>query len=222
MVDVIEDLDAWGIDALYHLHSPGHVVELIVLVVHLAVENLETDRDVVFFRNRLHAIEANDAVLQPLGIGEAAPVSGEGDDVGPARSGRARDPFLVKLFELFVVLLPVESVRDFGFSPDHRADEPVLLEDGPLLGSIDKIDSLQAHFGHRPRELLERDFFHAPARDRLFEASLHGRRSFCRQRRSMDVHHDGRSQTRCCHSQRLTARKSSGVIHEWRAPFPVS
>src|SRR5207249_2304139 len=119
-------------------NPPGHVVKLVVLVIYLAVQQLKTDRHLVLFRKRLDSIQTFHAILQPLLIGETAPVSRKGDDVGPSRFSGAGNEFPVQLFKLLVILLAIESVGNCRASPSHGADEAILLENCPLLGSIDE------------------------------------------------------------------------------------
>ena len=53
VVDVVEQLDARRIHRLHHLDAPCGVVALVVLVVHLAVEQFQADGDAVVFGDLL-------------------------------------------------------------------------------------------------------------------------------------------------------------------------
>src|SRR5215510_13104544 len=62
MVDVVQDLQSRRRDALHHLRGPRGVVGMVVLVIDLAVQHLEAERNAVFFRRGRDALEACDAV----------------------------------------------------------------------------------------------------------------------------------------------------------------
>ena len=71
VVDVVEQLHARRVHALHHLDAPRGVVALVVLVIHLAVQQFQADRDAVVFGHLLDALKPDDAVVAAFVVGQA-------------------------------------------------------------------------------------------------------------------------------------------------------
>src|SRR3979490_686259 len=85
--DVEEELDAGRVDGMDDLDAPGSVVAHVVVVVDLAVEELDADGDAVVLGDFFDAVEAGDGVFGALFVGHASAIAGESDDVRHACFG---------------------------------------------------------------------------------------------------------------------------------------
>ena len=103
------------------------MVGLVVLVIDLAVQHLEAERDAVLLRRRRDALESRDAVGDPLAVGHARAIAAEHDDVRDPCRRDERDHTLGVGNELVVIVGAVESHRNGAEAIGHGALEPVLL-----------------------------------------------------------------------------------------------
>jgi hypothetical protein len=182
VVDVVEQLDARGIDFVHNARAPRGVVGHVVGMVDLAVEQLEADGDAVIFGNFLQTIEAGDGVARAVVVGHAATISGERDDVGDTGFRSERDIFPECGLDGGVILDAIESVRD-GASAGvaHGADQTVAARD-IVLRDLEQVDSVESELRGPPAKLFQWRVFVAPSADGLADgfAGL-GLQWLCRQ-----------------------------------------
>ena len=163
VVDVVEELDAGGVDLFADADAPGGVVCHVVLVVAFAVKELKVDGDAVVFRDGLETLEAEDAVAGAFVIGHAHAVAGEGDDVGDAELGGEGDVLAEVGFDFVVIFDAVEGLGDVAATGvAHGADEAVLARGFPVL-DVEEVDALEADFGSVGAEVVEGGLGVAPA-----------------------------------------------------------
>src|SRR5271165_1084628 len=172
VVDVVEQLDVRRVDFVHYGRAPGGAIGHIVLVVHLAVEQLQTDGDVVVFGDLLHAIQANYGVARALFIRHALAVSREGDDVGHAGLRGQRDVLAEGRLDRGVILDAVHRLGD-GAAPGiaHGADKAVAAGDLPLI-DFEEVDAFQADFRANRTELIDGHLLVAPAASGLLDAAV--------------------------------------------------
>src|SRR5207253_2173714 len=87
VIDVVQQPDARRAHGLHHGDPESRPVALVVRVIDLAVQELEADRDPLFFRLRLDRVEPRDTVVDRLPVAPAAPVAEHRDHI---RDGVAR------------------------------------------------------------------------------------------------------------------------------------
>ncbi len=75
VVDVIQQLHIRRVHLLHHVHSPGRVVAHVIVMVALAVEQLQADRHAMIFRDLLHAIQPGNRVARAFVVGHARAVT---------------------------------------------------------------------------------------------------------------------------------------------------
>src|SRR5690242_6101779 len=80
VIDVVEQLDARRVYGLDDLNAPRGVIAHVVVMVDLAVEELEADGDAVILGDFLDAVETGDGVFSALFVGHASAVAGKSDD----------------------------------------------------------------------------------------------------------------------------------------------
>ena len=157
VVDVVEQLHPRRGDRLHDRHAERRAIALVVLVVDLAVQQLDADRDAVILGDLLDAVEAGDAVGGRLLVAHAAPVAEERDDVGHLHRRGARDRRARSSDDRVVVGRDVQAVADRAAAGvAHRADEAVLARDRPVR-LLEQIDRGQPHVRDRAAELGQRD-----------------------------------------------------------------
>src|SRR5256714_4585708 len=59
VIDVVEKLDARGVNRLNHLKAPGGVVAHVIFVIDFAVEQLDADRDAMVFADFFQTVETS-------------------------------------------------------------------------------------------------------------------------------------------------------------------
>ena len=94
VINVVEQLEPLGADALHQLRAPRDMIALVILVVALAVQQFHAQRHLQFFRQRQKPFQAKGAILQALRIVEAGAVARETNQTLEARVRR----FLQALF----------------------------------------------------------------------------------------------------------------------------
>src|ERR1039457_663959 len=171
VINVIQQLHARRIHALDEFHAPDRVVALIVVVVDLAVEQFHADGDAFVFGELLHAVQADDAVVEALRVRLAAPVARERNYVGYLGGRGPRDVFLHLAHQSIMVFLAVKAIADGAGAGRHGRNQPVLLHGGPLL-VVDQIDTLEADARPFASQVVEADLAVAPARRGLLQAAL--------------------------------------------------
>src|SRR5271165_3772513 len=183
VVDVVEQLDVRRVDFVHYGRAPGGAIGHVVLVVHLAVEQLQTNGDVVVFGDLLHAIQTNHGVARALFIRHALAVSREGDDVGHASLRSQRDVFAEGGLDRGVILDAVHRLGDGAASGiAHGADKAVAAGDLPLI-DFEVVYAFQADFRPYRTELIDGHLFVAPAAGGLLDpAAGHGGRDLCERR----------------------------------------
>src|SRR6185312_7148360 len=156
-VDVVENLDARRIHAAHHVNTPGNVIEHVVRVIHLAVEVLHADRDVLLFRMGFDLVEKFDAVIGAFVIGLAFAGSGKRDDVRDAVSRGLVDRAEHHCLQPVVIFLFIQAIPDTCAVARliHGRGEAVLLQDLPLLRSVDKIVTLNSEARGFPALFLQ-------------------------------------------------------------------
>jgi hypothetical protein len=140
------------------------VVAHVVLVVDLAVEELDAQRDALPFGVRSDLAEGPGAVLEPLRVRHPPAVSREADEVGDLRLGREVDALREGVEDRPVVLDTVQAFLDRDRAPERaeRAHEAVLPDDGPVL-RLEEVDALVADPRGVAAQLVERHLAEAPA-----------------------------------------------------------
>jgi hypothetical protein len=171
VVDVVEQLDARRADSPDDGSAKGCSVALIVLVVHLAVEELHADRHAVVFRDPFHTIEPLDAVDGGFFVAHAAPVAEERDHVRHALGFGSRDEPFEVCHDGVVIGPDVQAVGDRAATGvPHRAHEPELTHHGPV-GLLEQVDRRQADVRRGATEIRQRHGAVGPARHRLLDSA---------------------------------------------------
>src|SRR5256884_201848 len=172
VINVVEQFDAGRIDGLDDLHSPGGVVAHVVVVVDLAIEELDADGDAVVLGDFLDAVETGDGVLGALFVGHAIAIAGKSDDVGDAGLGGERNVFAETFLELGVIFDAVHGAANFAAATvTHAADQAIARGHFEFVG-IEEVDSLQTDLGGVGAELVERNFLVTPAGNGLADIAL--------------------------------------------------
>src|SRR4029077_6862003 len=126
VVDVVEKLDAGRSYFLHYGYAEGRVIALVVGVIDLAVEELDTHRDAVLLRDRRHPGESRGAGGDTLPIAQSPAVDEHRDHVRHARPGRKWNRRAQLLDQHGVVRRVVEAVLDEVLAAArvaHRAGE---------------------------------------------------------------------------------------------------
>ena len=177
VVDVVQQLHVGRGHALHDLDPVDSVVALVVLVIDLAVEQLDDHRDVVLFGNGLDSVETCDRVGDRLIVGHALAIAEERDQTRHFRGLRAGDAGLEGLVDLVVERRVVHRVWNRAAALAGIADrdgEAVLRGDLEFL-RLQQVHRGQAEIGDLLEEVLERDALVAPAAHRLLQpAQLDG------------------------------------------------
>src|SRR5258708_26284016 len=172
VIDVVEELDARGVDGLDPVDAPGGVVADVVVVVELAVEELHADGDAVVFGDFFDAIEADDGVLGAFFVGHAAAISGERDDVGDAGFGGERNVFAEAFFNFGVIFGAVHGADNFASAGvTHAADQAIARGYIEFVG-IQQVDGLQTDLGGVGTKLVERNLLVTPAGNGLADIAF--------------------------------------------------
>jgi hypothetical protein len=108
------------------------VVALIILVIHLAVQQLKTNRNAGVLGDFLHAIQPGHAIFQTLGVGLSAAIAGKRDHVGHAGCFRARDVLAKLTLERGVIFGAVQAIGNRAGAGRHGWHEAVFLHSGPV------------------------------------------------------------------------------------------
>ena len=180
MVDVVQQLEAVGADALAELDAPLRPVAHVILVVHPAVQQLHAHRDAQLLGQRHDALQAHRAIIQALGVAHSVPVAREADQIGETRLRRRLEVRLVGRHQRVMVLEPVPGLRDGAHGnvahlgrgiAHHRADQPMFLQRGKIL-RLEQLHRLQAHARRRGAQLVQGHLVEAPLADRLLDPAL--------------------------------------------------
>src|ERR1700674_781103 len=172
VIDVEEELDAGRVDGLDDLYSPGGVVAHIVVVVDLAIEQLDADGDAVVLGDFLDAVETGNSVLGAFVVGHAIAIAGKSDDVGDAGLGGERNVFAETFLELGVVFDAVHGAANFAAATvTHAADQAIARGHFEFVG-IEEVDGLQTDLSGVGAELFERNFLVTPAGNGLADIPL--------------------------------------------------
>src|SRR5688572_13747122 len=91
MVDVVEELHPRRAHPPHHRYAERGVISLVVWVIHLAVQQLETDGYPMLLGQHLDAVEPGNAARNRLGVAASATVAEHRDDVGHAVARREGD-----------------------------------------------------------------------------------------------------------------------------------
>jgi hypothetical protein len=172
VIDVEEELDARRVDGLDDLHTPGGVVTHVVVVVDLAVEELDADRDAVVLGDFLDAVETGNSVLGAFVVGHAFAIAGKSDDVGDAGLGGERNVFAETFLDLGVIFDAVHGAANFAAATvTHAADQAIPRGHFEFVG-IEEVDALQTDLGGIGAELVEGNFLITPAGNGLADIAL--------------------------------------------------
>ena len=163
--------------SLHHGRAPGGVIGHVVFVVHLAVEQLQADGDVVVLGDLFYPIEAKHGIARALVVRHALAVSGESDDVGNAGLRRQRNVLAKSRLDGGVILNAIHRLGDGAASGiAHGADQAVFAGNLPLI-DFEKIYAFQADFRPYRTELFDGHILVAPAAGRLLDSAVrHGGR----------------------------------------------
>src|ERR1022692_4690061 len=170
VVNVVEQFDARRTHRLNHFDAPAGVVALVVLVVHLAVEQFQANGDAGVFGHFGDALESHDAGVAAGVVGQALPVPGEGDHVGHLGGGGFGDVVAHFVYQLVVVFLAIPGHGNGAGAGDDGRDETVFAADGPVF-FFHQVDAAEAEFGALTAQVVHSDLGVAPARGGLLEAS---------------------------------------------------
>ena len=149
-----------------HLDAPRRVVAHVILVVDLAVQQLQADGHIILLRYALDPVQARDAVFEPFLVRQAPPIAGKSDDVRHPRLGGEREVFPEFGLQIFVIFLPVQPVGDGAGAVCHRADQAVFLQGGPVR-RFDEVHPFDTEAACSPGEVLDRHIAVTPAGDSL-------------------------------------------------------
>src|SRR5579871_3385111 len=75
VVDVVKKFYVRRVHFAHNAHAPSRVVAHVIVMIALAVEQLEADRDAMIFRNFLHAIQAGDGVASTFVVRQPGTIS---------------------------------------------------------------------------------------------------------------------------------------------------
>ena len=237
VVDVEEELQPRGAHALDHLGAERGVVALVVLVIDLAVQQLQAERHTVLLGQWRQSLEAGDAVREAFPVGHAAAVAAEAHDVRHLRRRGERNHALAVGHELVVLVGTVESHGDAAEAVGHGAHHSVLRGHPPVL-LIEQVDRLVPDRLRALAEVVEGNLAVAPARNGVVQPA--GRRrggkvecprrtrdeGACRSESAdganrLSASHVGHLSSNCaggsCHRGRLAARFRSSA--SGRPPF---
>ena len=139
VVNVVEQLEPLGTDALDQFHAPRHMIALIILVIALAVQQFHAQRRIQFFRQRQNAFQAGGAILHALSHRR-----GRRDfrkNKSNARNRRRAvclQPLFISGHEFVVMFDAVERLRNAAEAvnrriADHRANQSVFFDGGKIL-----------------------------------------------------------------------------------------
>src|SRR5467141_1253451 len=172
VIDVVEQLDAGRINGLDDLHSPSGVVAHVVVVVDLAVEELDADGDAVVLGDFLDAVETGDGVLGALFVGNAIATAGKGNHVGHSGFGGERNVFAKTFLNFGVVFDAVHGAANFAAAGvTHAAHQAIARGDFEFVG-IEQVDGLQTDFCGVGTKLVEWNFLVTPAGNGLADITL--------------------------------------------------
>gem|GEM_PF-5440777 len=176
VVNVVEQLEPLGADALYQFRAPRHMVALVILVIALAVQQFHAQRHLQFFRQRQNAFQADGAILQALRIVEAGAVAGETNQPLVTRVRRFLEPLLVGWRQFVVMLDAVPRLANAAETVNHRignhrADEAIFL-DRLKFGLIEQVNRDEAHFLAGGAKIVQFDFAVAPAARAVVDVAL--------------------------------------------------
>ena len=172
MVDVVEQFEPIRTDAFAKLDTPSRVVALVILVIHLAVEQFHDQCHLVLFGKSHQAFQADGAIFQSLLIGFAVAVAREANEGVVARRSHFRYHLLVVCNQRVVQGRVVETFFNaLPGSPRQGRREAVFLQHRPLFWPH-QLNGLDAHGLGGLAEFLQRDFAVAPAAYRVFDVAL--------------------------------------------------
>jgi hypothetical protein len=112
VVDVEEQFEVLGTDPFAEFDTPGAMVTHVVVMISLAVEQLDVRGHVVFLGNGRDALGTNHAVLEALLVVHAITVAGHADDVWVTVVRHNRRRLLEKSDDPVVVFSPIQSAAD--------------------------------------------------------------------------------------------------------------
>jgi len=143
VVNVLQQLEALGTDPLAQLNTPTRVVAHVVFVIDLAVEQFHHQIDLVLFTDSDDSLEADLAVLHPLGVVHAFAVARHANNARHAGRRRAGNQLFELRDESIMVLFPIESLLDSQSGTGHSTGQPVLLDGRPVI-FLEQLDRLDA------------------------------------------------------------------------------
>src|SRR5437867_2995182 len=147
VIDVVEKLHPRRIDAFHHPGAERRVVTLIVVMIDLAVQQLDTDRDAMALGERRDSAQTSHACLDALRIRASLPIAEHGNQIRDALLSRERQRALELTNQEVMICRVIEAARD-EIVPDrgvtHRTDEPTVSDDRPVVRR-QEIDGRQAH-----------------------------------------------------------------------------
>ena len=144
MVDVVEQFEVLGTDLFAELDTPGAMVTHVIVMISLAVEQLDARGHVVFLGNGHDALGTDHAILEALLVVHALPVAGHANDVWVTVVRHNRRRLLEESDDLVVVFGPIQSAADSAWrAADHRADQTMLFKRWEVrrLHQINRLDA---------------------------------------------------------------------------------
>src|SRR5258708_15536879 len=145
------------------------MIRVVVVMVDVAVEELETECYAVPLGGWRDPLESSDGVCDAFAVGESGSIAAEAHDVRHARGRGARDHAFGVGDEPIVIVGTIESNRNRAEPVCHRADQSMLRRRRPVF-FIEKLDGTVADGLGRLAQLVDRNLSVTPPRDGLLES----------------------------------------------------
>ena len=174
VIDVVQQLHPRRADGVDDIGAKRRPIPLIVLVIHLAVQELDADRDAVALGRWGDTLEPRHTRLGGLRVAPSLPVAEHGNEVRDPMLGRQRQCPLELAHQQVVIRWIIEAARDEVVADRgvaHRADQPVLTDDRPILGG-EEVDAGKAHRFTGLAQIREGDGPVAPPGGGLLEPAV--------------------------------------------------
>src|SRR5687768_4674620 len=108
VIDVVEKLEALGVELLRERHAPRRAIALVVAMIHLRVEKLHADGHTVLLRRGHELAEPARTAGESLLVAHSISIARETDQVRNSRRGREWNGTLVRGHERRMICGVVE------------------------------------------------------------------------------------------------------------------
>lgn len=167
VVDVVEQLNSWGIDGADDLNAPSRVVALIIGVIDFRVEQFQNEGYTCCFGHAFDEVESFDGVLGAFLFGFAVTVARKDDQVRNGVFFRHFEGFTDFILDAGVVFALVEAIGERLVSANRNDGETHVAELVELFfgrhfdaSDSEVVNVFERFDGHRAK---------SPAGDGLFE-----------------------------------------------------